>query len=78
MNGHLAEILECDARDVYTELEKLLNNILTKRRLRDYGVTEDDLNSFTETVMTKQGRLMANNYTELDEQTVKQIYKKLW
>ena len=41
-------------------------------------MTEEDLDSFTETVMTKQGRLMANNYTELDEQTVKQIYRKLW
>ena len=78
LNSHLAQILECDARDVYTELEKLLDHILTKRRLRDYGVTEEDIDSFTETVMTKQGRLMANNYTELDEQTVKQIYRKLW
>ena len=55
-----------------------LNKTLFDRFSADTGVTEDDLNSFTETVMTKQGRLMANNYTELDEQTVKQIYKKLW
>lgn len=78
LNRHLAAILDCDEEHVYKQLEKLLNHILSKRRLRDYGVTEADLNDFTETVMTKQGRLMANNYTELDEQTVKQIYKKLW
>lgn len=78
LNRHLAAILNCDVENVYKQLEKLLNHILSKRCMRDYGVTEEDLNDFTETVMTKQGRLMANNYTELDEQTVKQIYKKLW
>ncbi len=78
LNRHLAAILNCDVENVYKNLEKLLNQILSRRRLRDYGVTEEDLNDFTETVMTKQGRLMANNYTKFDEQTVKQIYRKLW
>lgn len=78
LNRHLAALLDCDEENVYKQMEKLLNHILSKRRLRDFGVTEEDINDFTRTVITKQGRLMANNYVELDEQTIKQIYKKLW
>lgn len=38
--------------------------ILPKKALHEYGVTETDIDEFTEIVMTKQSRLMANNYTE--------------
>lgn len=78
LNRYLAEILTCDEGDVYEELEKLLNHIVQKKALHEYGVKKEELESFTKTVMTKQGRLMANNYTELAEGTVMQIYKELY
>ena len=52
--------------------------MIPKKQLREYGVKEDELKEFTQSVMTKQGRLMANNYTELNEQTVYEIYKSLY
>lgn len=78
LNRYLAEILSCDEGEVYDELESLLDHIVKKKPLREYGVREEDLASFTETVMTKQGRLMANNYTELTEAAVMQIYRELY
>jgi phospholipid/cholesterol/gamma-HCH transport system ATP-binding protein len=75
----LAQVgLKSDVADVYPELEKLLNNLLPKKALHEYGVTEQDLVEFTESVMVNQGRLMANNFVELDKDRVYKIYKELF
>ena len=78
LNEHLAYLLGCTPEHVYDELETLLNHLIPKKPLHEYGMTEADIDSFTHTVMTKQGRLMANNYTTLDEDTVRGIYKELF
>ncbi|AGK98995.1 4-hydroxybutyrate dehydrogenase [Clostridium pasteurianum] len=78
LNGFLAKILGCKEDKVYMEIEKLLNVLIPKKPLHEYGVSEEELKEFTENVMTKQGRLMANNYTELTRETVYEIYKSLY
>lgn len=78
LNDYLADILDCKTEDVYDSIEILLNHIIPKKALHEYGVTEEDLVAFTNTVMTKQGRLMANNYVELDQTAVMDIYKRLY
>lgn len=78
LNSFFADLLGCGTENVYDELENLLNNILPKKPLHEYGTTAENLKEFTENVMTKQGRLMANNYTELTEKTVYNIYKALF
>ncbi len=78
LNKFIANILKCDVTDVYSELERLLNSILHKKALHEYGVSEQDLLTFTESVMENQGRLMANNFVELDKERVYQIYKSLF
>lgn len=78
LNAYVSDILNCDKNDVYDELDKLLGCLIDKKRLSEYGVKKEELDEFTATVITKQGRLMANNYTELDEKTVRDIYEKLY
>lgn len=78
LNRVLADCLGCEPSDVYLVLDKLLQHILPKKALHEYGVTKDDLTAFTESVMTKQGRLMANNYTKLSADTVLSIYQELY
>lgn len=78
MNRYLADLLECSEHTVYEELETLLDQILPKRRLRDYGVTESDLEEFTDSVMKTQGRLMGNNFVELSRQDILKLYQKLY
>ena len=78
LNRFLANILECPVRYVYEELEKLLNVLISKKALHEYGVTEAQLAEFTDSVMENQGRLMANNLVELDRERVYKIYKELW
>ena len=77
LNRYLAGLLDCEMQTVYAELESLLNRILPKRALREYGMTEQDIDIFTENVFATQGRLMANNFVELDRKDVENIYRKL-
>ena len=78
LNRFLADILECPVRYVYEELEKLLNVLIPKKALREYGVKEEELSEFADSVMENQGRLMANNFVALDRDRVYKIYKELW
>lgn len=78
LNGVLAGLLGCNVADVYDELEKLINQLLPKKALHEYGVTREDLPEFTERVMTTQGRLMRNNYVPLDAARVRKIFEELY
>lgn len=78
LNQFIAEILGCEVADVYSELEKLLNNLIPKKALHEYGVTEQDLVNFTDSVLANQGRLLANNFVELDRDRIYKIYKELY
>ncbi len=77
-DAFIAGLLGCKTDNVYDELEKLLNKVIQRKPLHEYGVTKEDIDTFTENVMTKQGRLMANNYVELDAAKVKEIYNALY
>ncbi len=78
LNAHLASLLECPSENVYDALDNLLDTVMPRRTLKEYGVQPVDLETFTHTVMTKQGRLMANNYTPLDTAQVLAIYQSLY
>jgi len=78
LNSILAEVLSCGMENVYEKLETLLNTILQKKSLHEYGVKEEELPVYTDVVMTKQGRLMANNYTKLNADEVLRIYQSLF
>lgn len=78
LNQFIAGILGCGKEHVYEALEELLNVMIPKKALHEYGVSESDLKEFTESVMINQGRLMANNFVELDKERVYKIYKELY
>lgn len=77
LNQYIADLLGCSVKDVYDKLEELLNKMLPKKALHEYGTTEEDLEVFTKNVMETQGRLMANNFVPLDADRVMKIYKEL-
>ena len=78
LNKVMAEMIGCKPATIYDELENLLNQLLPKKPLRSYGVSKKDLNAFTENVITKQGRLTANNYVPLSKDEIHQIYVTLF
>lgn len=78
LNRFIADILECDVNEVYDELEKLLNHILQKKPLRSYGMTEEEIDTFTDSVIANQQRLLANNFVFLDRSRIRKIYQELY
>ena len=78
LNRFIAGILGCTVDEVYEALEGLLNIIIPKKTLHEYGVKEEELKVFTRSVMENQGRLMGNNFVEFDEDRVYKIYKELY
>lgn len=78
LTAFIAGILGCKTEDVFEELEKLLNVLIPKKALHEYGVKEEELEIFTDSVMENQGRLMANNFVPLDRERVLKIYRELF
>lgn len=77
LNKFLADLLDCEIANVYTELETLLNNVLPRKALREYGVTEEDLPEFADSVIKNQQRLLANAFVEMTYDLVLKIYSEL-
>ena len=78
MNSRLAGLLGCRENSVYDRLEDLLDRILPKKKLHEYGVTREDLGEFSKSVMETQGRLMAGSFVSLDYDRVLKIYTELY
>lgn len=78
LNACIADIIGCAVETVYDSLENLLNVILPKKSLHEYGVTEEDLKEFTESVVANQKRLTDNNFVPLDAVRYYKIYKELY
>lgn len=77
-NALLAGLLGCAEGEVYTRLQSLLEAVMPRKPLREYGVTAQDLNDFTENVLTKQTRLLPNFYVPFSAEEVRDIYQTLY
>lgn len=78
LNQFLADIIGCREETLYQELDILFQKILPRKLLSDYGAELHQLEEFTASVLHNQGRLMANNYTELGRDDVYDIYCSLY
>ncbi len=78
LNKRLARTFECDESQVYDELEKLLNNLIPKKHLQEYGITHEELKEFAHSVMHTQTRLLNQSFTQMTEEDVLDIYESLY
>ncbi|MCB2296114.1 4-hydroxybutyrate dehydrogenase [Clostridium algoriphilum] len=75
----LADILNVSANeDVFNSLEKVLEKLLAKKPLKDYGMKVEEIESFTDSVIEGQQRLLNNNYVPLSREEIRDIYKTLY
>jgi len=63
-----------DATQAIPALLEVLSSIITLKRLKDYGVQENELEAFAEAAMAQQ-RLMKNNYVRLSLQDLINMYQ---
>lgn len=78
LNNLLAELLDCPIEDVYQELDALLDKMLPKKSLEQYGVKQIELPQFASNVIQEQQRLLGNSFIPLDEEQVLKIYQSIY
>lgn len=75
----LADAMQiANGSDPWRELQILVDSLLPKKSLRDYGMTEDEIENFADSVVEKQQRLLINNYVELSRNEIRDIFERLW
>nr|WP_122012954.1 4-hydroxybutyrate dehydrogenase [Maliibacterium massiliense] len=77
-NQILADILGCTADVVYEQLEQTLSGLLVRKPLRAYGMRREEIDAFTQSVLTTQQRLLKTSYVPLDEAQIRAIYAALY
>ena len=74
----MADILGCKAEELYTALEDLLGCLIPKKSLREYGMTEAEIETFADSVVENQQRLLANNFVPLTRDQIRDIYRAVY
>ena len=78
VNKIIANILGCNIENVYEALTKVLDKLLNRKPLREYGMKEEEIEIFTDSVIEGQQRLLKNNYVPLSRQEILNIYRNLY
>ena len=77
----LAGVLGIDAFEtdaVYEAFDTFLGKLIEKKPLREYGMTESQIDSFAVSTVENQQRLLANNYVFLEEAEYRGIFAELY
>lgn len=78
LNRFLGEVMECDETCVYAELEKMLDKIISRKKLREYGMKEEEIASFAKSVEESQQRLLNQSYVKFTAEQMADIYRELY
>ena len=72
----IADVFGWEADSAFLRLRELLSNFMETRPLKDYGMTEVQIEEFTESTVQNQQRLLKNNYVELTKEEIREIFKR--
>lgn len=78
LGNALAQMLEVDENSVWNALESLLDRLIDRKPLRNYGMKTEEIEAWADGVIKGQQRLLQNNYTELSRDDIRDIYKALY
>ncbi len=62
----------------YHKLSEVLDQLLVRQPLREYGMQEEEIEGFAHSVIEKQQRLLVNNYVPLSVEEMIRIYRQLF
>ncbi|MDR2156850.1 MAG: 4-hydroxybutyrate dehydrogenase [Clostridiales Family XIII bacterium] len=75
----LADVMEHgDDPGVYEALDRFLGKLIAKKPLKEYGMTEAQIDEFTASTVANQQRLLANNYVFLEDGELRDIFVNLY
>lgn len=72
----LAELFGVAPEDALEALYDLMDKVLPSQPLKEFGVKDSDLPVFAKDVIATQQRLLKNNYIQLSEEQILEIYTK--
>lgn len=78
LNHFLGGIMGCEEAEVYTELERMLDQIISRKKLHEYGMKEEEIRSFAKNVEESQQRLLNQSYVKLNAKQMEEIYRTLY
>lgn len=78
MNQMLAGIFQCQESEVYDKAEELLGQIMEKKPLHGYGMKEEEIESFADSVLATQQRLLGQSYVQFSKEQMMKIYGALY
>lgn len=71
-------ILSCSPDQAFDQMFLLLDRIITRKKLKEYGADSAMLEQWTEEVLIGQKRLMNNNFVPLDRERIHKIYREIY
>ena len=74
----LARVLQVDIQQVWQELDALLNRILPRKPLKEYGMSLQEFPVFAQNVIETQQRLLNNNYAPLTAEDMVAVYQSVY
>lgn len=74
----LTEILNCNTDNVIDELSNLLNKIWPVKKLRDFGMRENEIKEFAEEVYNELQSVLATSYIPLTKEELEEINRNLY
>ncbi len=78
LKQELAKALSCPVDSVFDELDNLLSSLLFKKKLQEYGMKQEEIKEFTQSVLQSQQRLLSNTPITLKETDILSIYTQLF
>ncbi|GAA0316518.1 4-hydroxybutyrate dehydrogenase [Bacillus carboniphilus] len=70
--------IDTDIKGSFQALEELIDKLIPKKKLREYGVKEEDIERYVDKVIESQQRLLINNFVELSREDLIDIYKTVY
>jgi 4-hydroxybutyrate dehydrogenase len=64
--------------NVWDKLQEVLNKLISEKRLREYGMKEEEILQFADTVIESQQRLLVNSYIPFSKEDISSIYRTLY
>lgn len=73
----IAQALLCNKDDAMSELIKLCDTFMIRKRLSEFGMKESQILEFTDMVLSRQHLLIANGYEVLSSSEISDIYQNI-
>lgn len=70
-----ARVLKVEPNEALIALYDLMEFVLQRKGLHEYGIQEEEFSEFSDSVLEGQQRLLNNNYVALDKDDMLMIYK---